>query len=122
MKTQKIYKKGAPQGAPFLEIMVADSFLLRLRGLMGRKELPDRKGLLLAPCDSIHMCFMRFPIDVIYLDKNYTVLKVVKNLRPWTGLSMCRGAWAALELNAGETERLGCEVGWQFVLETGDKK
>ena len=122
MKIQKMYKRGAPQGAPFLKTMIADNFFLRLRGLMGRKRLPEGTGLLLAPCDSVHMCFMCFPIDVVYLNKEFTILKVVKYLRPWTGLSMCRGAWAALELNAGEAERFGCEIGKQLVLEAGDQR
>ena len=111
MKTKIICIKGAPEGAPFLKAMVADNFMLRLRGLMGRKNLPDRTALLLAPCDSVHMCFMRFAIDVVYLNKDLTILKIVKNLKPWTGLSMCRGAWAVLELNAGEADRCGLEVG-----------
>ncbi len=122
MKKQTIHVKGAPTGAPFLEVAIADSFFMRLRGLMGRKTLPNASGLLLTPCDSVHMCFMRFPIDVVYLDKDLIILKVVKGLKPWTGLSMCRGAWAALELNAGEAERFGCVVGGQLVLESGDQK
>ncbi len=96
--------------------MIADNFLLRLQGLMFRKQLPKATGLLLAPCDSVHMCFMRFSIDVIYLDKEYKIVKVVNNLKPWIGLSMCRGAWAALEINAGEAERLGYVVGKQLKL------
>lgn len=116
MKEQKMYIKGAPEGAPFLKIMIADSFLLRLRGLMGRKKLPKATGLLLAPCNSVHMCFMRFSIDVVYLNRDNTIIKVVKNLRPWIGLSMCRSACAALELNAGEAERCGCEVGKQLII------
>lgn len=111
MKRLKAYKKGAPQGAPFLEIMVADSFYLRLRGLMGWKNLPEATGLLLSPCNSVHMCFMNFAIDVVYLDKEYRVIKVVKNLRPWSGLSMCRNAWATLELNAGKADCFGFEKG-----------
>ena len=110
-----MYIQGAPQGAPFLEVMIADNFLLRLRGLMGRKMLSDRSGLLLTPCDSVHMCFMRFAIDVVYLDKDLTVLKIVKKLKPWIGLSMRRGAWGVLELNAGEAERMGLAVGDRFI-------
>lgn len=112
MKTLKMYKKGAPEGAPFLEIMIADTFYLRLRGLMGRKKLPETAGLLLAPCNSVHMCFMHFPIDVVYLDKEYRIIKIVKNLRPWFGLSMCRKAWATLELNAGKSD--------SYILEEGN--
>lgn len=111
MRIKKVYIKGAPQGAPFLEVMIADSFLLRLRGLMGQNRLPKATGLLLAPCNSVHMCFMRFAIDVIYLDKEYEIIKIVNNLRPWLGLSMCRSAWATLEMTAGEADRCGLEVG-----------
>lgn len=106
--------EGAPSSAPFLkeiEILIADSFFTRLAGLMFRRKLPAATGLLLAPCNSVHMCFMRFAIDVIYLDKDYKILKVVKNLRPWIGLSMCTKAYATLEMSAGEAERCGLEVG-----------
>ncbi len=111
MKTQKMYIEGAPSSAPFLEIRIADSFFSRLAGLMFQKKLSQGTGLLLAPCNSVHMCFMRFAIDVVYLDKNYQILKVVKNLKPWVGLSMCSKAWATLEMIAGEAERCGLEVG-----------
>jgi len=108
---------GAPQGAPFLEILIADSFFMRLAGLMFRKPLPAATGLLLAPCNSVHMCFMRFAIDVVYLDKEYNIIKVVKNLRQWIDVSMCNKAWAALELTAGEAERCGLEVGRKLIRE-----
>ncbi len=111
MKKQEMSVEGAPQGAPFFKIEIANTFLTRLAGLMFQKELPRATGLLLAPCNSVHMCFMRFAIDVIYLDKDYKILKIVKKLRPWTGLSMCTKAWAALEMNAGEADRYGLVVG-----------
>jgi uncharacterized membrane protein (UPF0127 family) len=117
MQKRKMKISGAPQGAPFLEILIADSFFMRLAGLMFRKPLPAATGLLLAPCNSVHMCFMRFAIDVVYLDKDYKIIKVVKNLKPWIGLSICSHAWAVLEMNAGEAERCGCEVGRQLVPE-----
>ncbi len=111
MIKQHMYIEGASANAPFLEILTADTFCARLAGLMFRKKLSLATGLLLAPCNSVHMCFMRFSIDVVYLDKNFTIIKVVKNLRPWIGLSLCSKAWATLEMNAGEAERCGCEVG-----------
>ena len=61
------------------------------------------------------MCFMRFSIDVVYLDKEYNIIKVVKHLRPWIGLSICARAWAVLEMTAGEAERCGCEVGKKLI-------
>ena len=118
MQKQKMYIKGASSDAPFLkdiEIIIADSFFTRFVGLMFRQKLPAATGLFLAPCNSVHMCFMRFAIDVVYLDKDYKIIKVVKNLKPWIGLSMCSKAWAVLEITAGEAERCGCEVGKKLI-------
>ena len=111
-----MYIEGAPQGAPFLKIKIADNFILRLAGLMFKKRLPQSTGLLLAPCNSVHMCFMRFAIDVVYIDKEYSIIKVVKNLKPWLGISMCSRAWATLEMTAGEAERCGCEAGKKITM------
>ena len=89
----------------------ATTFLARLRGLMLRPPLPPAHGLLLAPCASIHMCFMRFAIDAVYLDDARRILKIAPHLLPWLGLSCCRGAWGCLELPAGAAARLGLTVG-----------
>jgi len=96
---------------PPLDVAVADTFFTRLRGLMLRRSLPRGQGLLIAPCNSIHMCFMRFAIDAVYIDRDYRVLKVVHNLRPWLGLSWCRGAWGVIELTAGGAEKYGLRTG-----------
>ena len=97
-----------------LEIELADNFFKRLRGLMFRKNLSEGCGLLLAPCNSVHMLFMRFAIDVIYLDENFCIKKIVRNLPAWLGMSICFGAWGALELPSGEAERLNLRVGQKF--------
>ena len=94
-----------------LTVEVADSFFNRLRGLMFRKHLEVGHGLLITSCNSIHMMFMRFAIDVVYLDKDYTIIKIVRNLRPWLGVSICLSASSALELNSGEAQRLNLQVG-----------
>ena len=109
--------EGAPLSAPFLEVKIADTFFTRLVGLMFQKKLPQGTGLLLIPCNSVHMCFMRFAIDVIYLDKEYNILKVVKNLKPWIGLSLFIPAWATLEMTAGEADRCGLKVGEKLKIE-----
>ena len=102
-----------------LRVQVADNFLQRLRGLMLRSpaSLPLGTGLLIAPCNSIHMMFMRFAIDVVYLAEDYTVVKTVKNVRPWLGISACfkKGTWAVLELPIGSIEHYGVAVGKRFV-------
>ena len=81
---------------------------------MFRSRLPAGRGLLLAPCDGVHMFFMRFAIDVVYLDKDLRIKKIVHNLLPWLGVSVCLGAWGALELTSGEAERLNLVVGQKF--------
>lgn len=112
--SKNVYIRGAAKRS-FLEVKMADSFYTISRA-DAPKKLPQGTGLLLAPCNSVHMCFMRFAIDVIYIDKEYKILKVVKNLKPWVGLSMCNNAWATLEMAAGEAERCGLKVGESFII------
>ena len=102
-----------------LYVEEADTFLKRFLGLMGRRNLPQGQGLLLSPCSSVHMCFMRFAIDVLYLDDEGRILKIVPHLCPWIGLSLCPGARAALELAAGEAERIGLREGMRLRREEG---
>lgn len=91
-------------GAVCERCAVATSPRARLRGLLGRRWLPAGEGLLLGPCASVHTCFLRFPIDVVFLDRDGRVLRVVEHLRPWR-LTGHRGARSVLELSAGETRR-----------------
>src|SRR2546421_12636720 len=81
-----------------------------MRGLLGRKTLPAGEGILLRPASSVHMFFMAFAIDVVWLDRDLQVLGVTPELRPWRTAGR-RGARAALELAAGECERRGIQVG-----------
>ena len=90
--------------------VVADSPLVRMRGLLGRSNLPREEGILLRPASSVHTWFMRFPIDVVFLDRELAVLRVVPRLRPWRAVARRRAA-AVLELAAGESERRGLRPG-----------
>ena len=89
---------------------VADRPLARMRGLLGRNELPPGEGVLLRPAASVHTWFMRFPIDVVFLDRDLRVTKVVERLAPWR-VASARGARAVLELQAGECDRRGVRPG-----------
>jgi len=60
-----------------------NTFFSRLIGLMFKKDLPARSGVVLKPCTQIHTCFMRFNIDVIFLDANLQVLHFIENMKPW---------------------------------------
>ena len=99
-----------------LQLEVAKNFWKRFLGLMGKKNLPEGQGLLLINCNNIHMCFMRFSIDVIYINKDFQIKKIVHSLKPWIGLSMCLSADSTIELAAGEAERLNLEVGQKFKI------
>ncbi len=93
-----------------IDVAVADTVWTRLRGLIGSPSLIPGEGLLLRPARSIHTCFMRFPVDVVFLDGEHRVLAVHHGLRPWR-MRAQRGARAVLELAAGEAKRLGIERG-----------
>ena len=90
--------------------VVADTAPARMRGLLGRDGLDAGEGLLIRPTNSVHMFFMRFAIDVVFLDRELRVLKIAQQLRPWRTAARWR-AHSALELPAGECARLGLEVG-----------
>jgi uncharacterized membrane protein (UPF0127 family) len=95
--------------------VAADTPLARMRGLLGRKELPRGEGMLLRPAASVHTAFMRFPIDVVFVDGAGRVLDIAHSVRPWRAIA-CRGAKAVVELAAGECSRRDLEPGDELLL------
>ena len=91
-------------------VIVMDSFLRRMKGLLGRRRLHQGEGVVLRPSWSVHTWFMRFPIDVAFLHPDQVVLRIEPSLRPFRTAS-CRGAREVVELVAGECERLGLRAG-----------
>ncbi len=79
---------------------VADSGPKRNKGLLGRDGLAPGEGLWIVPCESVHTFFMRFPIDLVYLDRKHRIKKVKSAVGPWR-LSACLSAHSILELPAG---------------------
>jgi uncharacterized protein len=94
---------------------VADRLVARARGLLGRASLAGGEGLLLRPAGSIHTWFMRFPIDVVFLDSELRVLAVRSELGAWR-MAWQRGARSVLELAAGEARSRGIGPGAQLRL------
>jgi uncharacterized protein len=94
--------------------VLGDTVLIRMRGLLGRRELPSGEGILLRPASSVHMAFMRFPIDAVFLDRDLRVVKIAADLQPWR-VAGSRGAKAVLEIPAGEASRRGLTVGDRLV-------
>jgi uncharacterized membrane protein (UPF0127 family) len=90
--------------------VLADTALTRMRGLLGRRDLPSGEGIWLKPASSVHMAFMRFAIDAVFLDDEMHVVKIAENLRPWR-LAGSRGAKSVIELPSGEARRRGLTTG-----------
>jgi uncharacterized membrane protein (UPF0127 family) len=94
---------------------VANTSATRRKGLLGRKSFEAGEGLWISPCESIHTCFMKFPIDVIYLDRKRKVRKVRASIVPWR-LSICLLACSVLELPAGTIDRTQTKPGDQLEM------
>ncbi len=92
-------------------VELADGVWSRFRGLMLRRPLEPGCGLLLRPSSSIHTFFMRFPIDVVYLDRAGKVVKVVADMKPWRVSAGGRGARQVLELPSGSAAQAGLQLG-----------
>ncbi len=79
----------------------AETFSTRLFGLIPRRSLGEEEALWLEPCSMIHMCFMSFAIDAVFLDRDLKVLRVLENFGPWRFSPWVPGARGVLELPAG---------------------
>lgn len=99
---------------------VAESFMSRLKGLLGRKTLEEGEGLFISPCNDIHMWFMSIPIDVVFivLDRvesghdYFRVTSVHPEVRPWRFLPLWdHRATDTLELPVGTIQRCGLATG-----------
>ncbi len=93
------------------QIKMADSFFTRFKGLMFRKEAIKDEGLWIVPCNAVHMFFMKFPIDVVLLNKQNEVVAVHHSLKPWRMTKPVKAAYSTLELPAGSIERFGIRPG-----------
>lgn len=102
-------------------VQVADSFVCRAIGLLGKSHLSSGhslwiKGSRWMGCNSIHTWFMRFAIDVVFVDQNLKVKAVYKNLPPWRMTIPVRGAQSVFELPAGTLSTIQTEVGDQLYV------
>ncbi len=98
---------------------IADNFFTRFRGLMGKKSLEQGSGLLITPCNSIHMFFMKFPIDAVFIDRGNNVLYIAEAIRPWKVSKIISGAHSVLELPAGTAKLAGVKIGDNLEMHNG---
>ena len=116
-------------GAAIATVQLAETFWTRFRGLMLSSPLPRDGGLWLEPCDSVHMLFMRYRIDVVFARREegaagpvVEVLKVKERVLPWLGMAWCPKASIAIELAAGRAAEFGVQAGDHLRLGPVDAK
>ena len=97
-------------------VHLANTFGSRLRGLMFSPPLQDGGGLILDPCNSVHMFFMRYPIDVLFISRQGVVVGLRRSLQPWRLTSIVRGARQAIELTAGVLASSDTRIGDEIAL------
>ena len=95
---------------------MADTSAKRRTGLLKHERLNPGEGLWIIPCESVHTFFMKFPIDLLYLDKQKKVRKIRHAVPAWR-LSMCLSAHSIVELRAGTLEKSGTQVGDEIAME-----
>jgi hypothetical protein len=94
---------------------VADTSAKRRTGLLKHTGLEPGEGLWIVPCESVHSFFMKFTIDVLYLDRKHRVKKIRPEMAPWR-ISGCLTAHSVLELPAGTITRTGTKRGDQLEI------
>jgi hypothetical protein len=98
---------------------VANDSRSRRKGLLGRDGLAPGEGIWIVPCESVHTWGMRFPIDVVYLDRKKRVRKLRQGMTPWR-ISLCLLAHSVLEFPAGTIARTATRPGDQLVFSLQD--
>jgi uncharacterized membrane protein (UPF0127 family) len=96
---------------------VANSASKRNKGLLGREYLSPGEGLWIRPCEAVHTFWMRFPIDLVYLDRKNRIRKLTSDVPPWR-LSGCLWARSVIELPAGTIRRTQTQLGDTFEFST----
>ena len=99
-------------------VFEASNFFTRFKGLLGTRKLELGCGLVLIPCNQIHMFWMTYPIDALFLSKEGVVVGLSERLKPWRLSPMFKGAKSCLELPAGTISDTGTEVGDLIEIKT----
>jgi uncharacterized membrane protein (UPF0127 family) len=96
------------------DVRIAGDLFSRMRGLLGKKELPPGQGLLIKPCNSIHTIGMRFAIDAVFLDRDNRVVATISALPPNRLTRLYFRATSVLELPPGTIDKCATAVGDEF--------
>lgn len=102
------------------ELHKAQTFWQRFFGLITYKNLSDNEGMILIGCNGIHTLFMRFPIDVIYLNEYYQIIEAYKDVAPWKILAIRKKAKYVIELPAGTLANSRTKKGHRVIIRDND--
>lgn len=98
-------------------VELADTPWTRMKGLLGRTGLASDQALLITHCNSIHMFFMKFPIDVVFIDRKGLVVGLVRNIPPFHVSPIFWKSASAIELPSGTLQETRTEPGDQIVFQ-----
>lgn len=102
-------------GNVYINARITSGFFANLKGLLFRPPLNDREALVLSPCNSVHTCGMQYAIDLIFLNKQFQVLKIVHTLHPWR-FTYCKDASHTMKMAGGQAISLDLKVGQTFIF------
>lgn len=105
----KALRRGGETLLPTL--MVAEHFSERFMGLMFKQELEANSGLLIPNCSMVHMFFMKFPLDLVFLSRESEILCLQKDLKPWHLSQQVPRARSVIEVAPGFISRHNCRIG-----------
>ncbi|MFH1442005.1 MAG: DUF192 domain-containing protein [Candidatus Omnitrophota bacterium] len=93
------------------EAYIADTVFTRVKGLLGKQSFDEGSALIIKPCNSIHTFFMRFTIDVVFVNSNNAVVKILPKIAPNKISGVYFKAYFAIELPAGTVEKTSTIIG-----------
>ena len=102
-------------------IKIADNFFTRFKGLMFKKELNVNEGLIINPCNSIHMFFMNFPLDILFVNENNEVVEILENIKPWRVSKLYFNAEYVVELPINTVKSKNIQKNQKIFIKTLDK-
>ena len=105
-KKSRIVVHGVDGAIIATELLMADNYWLRLRGLIGRPPLKPQQAIWIKPCQQVHTHFMSYALDVVFLDRQLRVVEVSRNLEPWRFSPWVRSSHSLLEFVSGGASRI----------------
>ncbi len=93
------------------DLAVAETFFTRLKGLLGKTSLTETEGLWIKPCKGVHTFGMRFPIDVVFLNRDNRVVEIIRALQPNQMTRLYQDASSVIELPAGTLDSSETVIG-----------